>query len=132
METALLATLPRLLATSPSNAILLPLPPSSSEAELPAQSLLTMLFMAQACHSHGISPTLVTMPLTSQSAPASQRLLALHTKELALALGVPVIDLFSRQKQLSATTLGWYSAQDIGLATPSDQARAWLSRQLTK
>ena len=131
-ETALLATLPKLLATAPSNAILLPLPPSPTEATLPAQGLLTMLFLAQACHCHGISPTLVTMPLTSQSTPASQRLLALYTKELALALGVPVLDLFSRQKQFSVTTLGWYAFQDIGLATPSDQARAWLSRQLTK
>ena len=131
-ETALLATLPRLLATAPSNAILLPLPPNPSDAPIPAQNLLTLLFLAQACHSHGIAPTLVTMPLTSQSTPAGQRLLALYTKELALALGVPIIDLFSRQKQLSVSTIGWYADQDIGLATPSDQARSWLHRQLLR
>ena len=100
--------------------------------ESPIDATAASLFMVQSCLAKGILPVLATMPLLPGIDSSAARLEALYLKELATALGVPVIDFYSMDVQGIAKARQWYLSDKAALATPNDRAREWLASQLAK
>ncbi|MBR0459068.1 MAG: hypothetical protein IJJ26_07510 [Victivallales bacterium] len=122
--------LPNLLAAKPDVAILFTGLTSFREGLTPQQSMVPLLFLAQSCLAHGITPILVALPQFPTFPQDTQRLTALYTKELALSLAVPVIDLQFHQKRDDTSSENWFTANGCQLATPSNAARAWAAQFL--
>ncbi len=92
---------------------------------------LHLLFLAQATSARGAVPVLFALPDLPGVARSETRRVALHTKELAWRLGVPVIDAFSRARQeeeAGKPFADFFQSLDgrASLLTPNDEGRAWL------
>ena len=91
-----------------------------------------LLFAAQSGLAAGIVPVLVALPSLPTIAPASSRLAALYTKEIGLALGLPVLDLHSRRLAEADNLPPCTQPGAPAPATPNDQARHWLAATAAK
>lgn len=127
-----IAALPDLLAARPGTAILMTGCSALREGEPPARTCLPTLFILQASIAHGILPILVAMPPLPGISRADARLAALYTKELALAAGVPSIDLFSPANAEGVNTDAWFKIPGTGIAAPDNHSRQWMSKHAAK
>ena len=91
-----------------------------------------LLFAAQSSLAADIVPVLVALPALPAIDPASSRLAALYTKEIGLALGLPVLDLHSRRLADADSLTSWFQPGAPAPATPNDQARHWLAATAAK
>ncbi|HOG51064.1 MAG TPA: hypothetical protein PKY10_10785, partial [Lentisphaeria bacterium] len=91
-----------------------------------------LLFAAQSSLAVNIVPVLVALPALPTINPASSRLAALYTKEIGLALGLPVLDLHSRRLADTDSLTSWFQPGAPAPATPNDQARHWLAATAAK
>ncbi|MBQ9367978.1 MAG: hypothetical protein IJT83_09375 [Victivallales bacterium] len=126
----LLAHLYELLQWSPGKALLVNGLACLLEQEEPLFNATLLLFMVQACLEQGVEPILVCLPPLPGLSVETARLNALYTKEIAVALGLSVIDLYSRQLASPVDVEAWYSAKGIASAVPSDNAINWLADQI--
>ena len=79
---------------------------------------------------YGDTISLAGLELTLEPVSREEaRLQALYAKELALSLGVPSIDLYSRQLAGETDMSGWSGRSSSHLGTPSDVARSWVVAQ---
>ena len=127
---ALLSCLHRLLATGAGRALILNGLPVLKEQGEPLQSATMMLYIIQACQAKGMEPVVVCMPQLPGVDESQARLDALYTKELCLARGVPVLDLYSVQRSRLFDAAGWYRERSLSTAAPNDSAREWLTGQI--
>ncbi len=126
----LLAHLENLLNWKPGIAVLVNGLASLQEQEEPLFNATLLLFIVQACLERGIEPVPVCLPPLPGLSKEAARLNALYTKEIAVAMGIPVIDLYSRQIASPVDMEAWYSTKGIASAVPSDNAINWLADQI--
>jgi hypothetical protein len=98
----------------------------------PLEMVCQLQFAAQACLANGIEPILVTLPAHPKTDSETARLAALYTKELAVRLAIPVIDLHAQGLKENVNTQDWYKSDAIGLATPNNAARLWLTKNIAE
>lgn len=92
--------------------------------------LCTILFIMQACLANGITPIPVTMPDYTGKNQETARINALLLEEMAVSLGIPLIDLHSRQIATHQKTDEWLKSGQISLETVNDNARLWIASEL--
>ena len=129
---SMLASFGKVMAERPDMVILLNGASSAKSFGTPMEATSASIFMVQACFAHCIMPVLVTMPALPGVDAAAARLEALYLKEMATALGVHVIDLYSMDVMGIANARKWYNSDGVMTATPNDRAREWLATQLAK
>ncbi len=100
----------------------------------PVELCLDLLFLAEASQAAGCIPILCTLPPLPGIEPATIREAALLIKELAFRLRVPVVDFYSKtlldypgSSRNFSSTFRTFDGR-IGLRTPNDRARIWLTR----
>ncbi|MDD4099127.1 MAG: hypothetical protein PHC30_10180, partial [Lentisphaeria bacterium] len=86
-----------------------------------------LLFAVQSSLAAGIAPALVALPALPAVDPARGRLAALYTKEIGLAMGLPVFDLYSRRKVDAGRLSRWFQPGRPAATSPDDDARHWLA-----
>ncbi len=126
----LLADLDNLIQWAPGKAVLVNGLASLEERDEPLFNATLLLFIVQACLEHGIEPVPVCLPPLPGLSKEAARLNALYTKEIAVATGIPVIDLYSRQIASPVDIEAWYREKGISSAVPSDCAINWLADQI--
>ena len=127
----MLASFGKLVASKPDMAVLLNGAAVAKGFGTPMEATAASLFMAQACIAHGILPVLVAMPPLPGVEAAAIREEALYLKEMATAMGVPIVDFYSKDVNGTANARQWYNANvKCTTATPYDTAREWLAAQL--
>jgi uncharacterized protein (DUF362 family) len=127
----MLASFGKMVASKPDIAVLLNGAAVTKGFGTPMEATAASLFMAQACIAHGILPVMVAMPPLPGVDAASIRLEALYLKEMATALGVPIVDFYSKEVNGTANARQWYNTLKYTTATPNDAAREWLAAQLS-
>jgi hypothetical protein len=126
----MLASFGKLLSARPDIAVLLNGMAVTKGFGTPMEATAASLFMAQACIARGILPILVTMPKLPEVDAAVIRLEALYLKEMATAMGVPIVDFYSMDVMGVANAKKWYNSDTNTTSTPNDRARKWLAAQL--
>jgi len=121
-----------MVASKPDIAVLLNGAAVTKGFGTPMEATAASLFMAQACIAHGILPVMVAMPSLHGVDTAAIRLEALYLKEMATALGVPIVDFYSKDVNGTANAQQWYNTIKYTTSTPNDSAREWLAAQLAK
>ncbi len=126
----MLASFGKMVASKPDIAVLLNGAAVTKGFGTPMEATAASLFMAQACIAHGILPVMVAMPPQPGVDAAAIRLEALYLKEMATALGVPIVDFYSKEVNGTANAQQWYNTINYTTATPNDSAREWLAAEL--
>ena len=128
----MLASFGKLLSAKPDIALLLNGMAVTKSFESPMEATAASLFMVQACIAHGILPILVTMPKLPGVDASAIRLEALYLKEMATAMGVPIVDFYSMDINGTVKSWQWYNdtASRYTTATPNDEARDVLATAL--
>ena len=127
---SLLSRLHLLVSGGTGRALLLNGLANLKEQEEPLKNATLMLYMIQACQAKGMEPIPVCLPPLPGLSQANARLNALYTKEIALARGIPVLDLYSKQLSKPVSTAAWYEEKSIATAVPNDHAYEWLAEQI--
>ncbi len=104
---------------------------------LPPELCLHLLFLAQAVRASGSVPVLLALPDLPEVSPENSRKTALLTKELALKLGVPIVDAYApaiQEKGLRGrfADFFWSYDHEMSLRTPNNRGRVWLCQLLQK
>ena len=120
------------IGSEPNIAVILPGALAIRGFATPMEATAASLYMVQSCLAKGILPVIVTAPRLPGTNSATVRQEALFLKEMATALGVPVIDLYSMDVMGVADAKTWYNSDMTTTATPNDRAREWLTAQLAK
>jgi len=125
-----IAVLGKLLAMRPDLAVL-----NLGTVELhsgisPEQWCQTLLFMSQVCLAANIKPYLLAWPPQPGIATAVARQCALLSKELGLALGVPVIDLYSAYLQENTAIDSWFQDDFAEHLAENAEGQAWLASKI--
>ena len=126
-----LAVLGKLLPMRP-DAALLNLGPLELQSGLsPERWCRTLLFMSQVCQTANITPVLMTWPPQPGISSSTARQSALLIKELGLALGIPVIDLYSAHLQEGITIHDWFRNEFAEHLTPDATGQTWLAGKIS-
>ena len=119
-----------LLQWSPGKALLVNGLACLQEQEEPLFNATLLLFMVQACMEQDVEPILVCLPPLPGLSKETARLNALYTKEIAVTMGIPVIDLYSRQIANPVDMEAWFQTKGLASAVPGDDAINWLADQI--
>lgn len=125
-------TLSQLIFSKPDAAILFIGFSALREGKLPTETCLQNLFFIQTCLANSIIPITVAPPPTPDIPHQNSRLFALYSKEIALAYGIPDIDLFSMQRIQNIDTNNWFFSNGTSISTPNDSSRTWMAKQTAK
>ncbi|NLF92269.1 MAG: hypothetical protein GX564_00135 [Oligosphaeraceae bacterium] len=91
----------------------------------------TLLFMSQVCQAANITPVLLTWPPQPGISSSTARQSALLIKELGLALGIPVIDLYSAHIQEDAAVHNWFRNEFAEHLAPDATGQTWLAGKIS-
>ncbi len=125
-----IAALGKLLAMRPDLALLNLGTVELQSGSSPERYCQTLLFMSQVCLAANIKPYLLAWPQQPGIAASVARQCALLSKELGLALGIPVIDLYSAQIQENTSSDSWFQDDFAEHLAPNAEGQAWLASKI--
>ncbi len=131
LEAEALMGLSALLAAQPDAALLCVGLRPFQRGMSPEQWTPVLVFLLQSCHTAGIAPVLVTLPKVPGYPAENAYRAARLTKELAVAVGLPVIDLYSQQMIQGEAPTEWFKLPSGDDSRPlrsramNNSARTW-------